>query len=238
VKNRAGMLIALIAAFAIPILMIFLEWIEVRDCLSYFGAFVGGIITLIGVIITIDNNNEINRESQNTIDERNQYNLKMEKLPILKFEITNNENMIIGESLSVGEATDSDGDIIFRCLKVKVAGVNPVRNLSFDYSIDNTNYRKEECYILRNPFLVQGDEVRVPMSINVPKILDGADLSNYYIYVRCNYLDIIGTEYCQVVRCVIAVNHVVNNDAVLDKQYVMKIDRIEGISELVLEYKS
>lgn len=122
--------------------------------IGYFGSIIGGLLTIFGVIITINSQAEFNRKEQEAQNDLNEKNLRSEYFPTLIIEKVDENEFYYG---SVGLCIDStNSNDILAMLRIKNIGANLAKNLQVQCIVDD-QYENGIIYIC-NGYIVKGDE--------------------------------------------------------------------------------
>lgn len=122
--------------------------------IGYFGSIIGGLLTIIGVIITINSQAELNRKDQEAQNDLNEKNLRKEYFPNLIIEKID-ENEFHERTVGICIDNTNNNDIL-ALLRIKNIGDNLVKNLQVQCIVDNQD-DKGTVYICTG-YIVKNDE--------------------------------------------------------------------------------
>lgn len=170
--------------------------------IGYFGSIIGGLLTIFGVIITINSQAEFNRKDQEAQNDLNEKNLRSEYFPNLIIEKVD-ENEIYCASASI--CIDStNNNAILAMLRIKNIGDNLVKNLQVQCIVDEqhdtgityicTGYiAKNDEYYLG----IYGDskmELSNPIQISLYFTYEDSIEHIYQIKVNCQLISTISNK--------------------------------------------
>lgn len=102
--------------------------------IGYFGSIIGGLLTIIGVIITINSQAEFNRKDQEAQNDLNEKNLRSEYFPNLIIEkVEEGEFYCASANISIDSTNNND---ILALLRIKNIGDNLAKNLQVQCIVD------------------------------------------------------------------------------------------------------
>lgn len=102
--------------------------------IGYFGSIIGGLLTIFGVIITINSQAEFNRKDQEAQNDLNEKNLRSEYFPNLIIEkVDENEIYCASANISIDSTNNND---ILALLRIKNIGDNLAKNLQVQCIVD------------------------------------------------------------------------------------------------------
>lgn len=102
--------------------------------IGYFGSIIGGLLTVFGVIITINSQAEFNRKDQEAQNDLNEKNLRSEYFPNLIIEkVPENEIYCASANICIDNTNNND---ILALLRIKNIGDNLAKNLQVQCIVD------------------------------------------------------------------------------------------------------
>ena len=122
--------------------------------IGYFGSIIGGLLTIFGVIITINAQAEFNRKDQEAQNDLNEKNLRSEYFPNLIIEKID-ENEFHDRTVGICIDSTNNNDIL-AFLRIKNIGDNLAKNLQVQCIVDNQD-DKGTVYICTG-YIVKNDE--------------------------------------------------------------------------------
>lgn len=170
--------------------------------IGYFGSIIGGLLTIFGVIITINSQAEFNRKDQEAQNDLNEKNLRSEYFPNLIIEKVD-ENEIYCASASICIDSTNNNDVL-GLLRIKNIGDNLVKNLQVQCIVDEqhdtgityicTGYiAKNDEYYLG----IYGDskmELSNPIQISLYFTYEDSIEHIYQIKVNCQLISTISNK--------------------------------------------
>ena len=122
--------------------------------IGYFGSIIGGLLTIFGVIITINSQAEFNRKDQEAQNDLNEKNLRSEYFPNLIIEKID-ENEFHDRTVGICIDSTNNNDIL-AFLRIKNIGDNLAKNLQVQCIVGNQD-DKGTVYICTG-YIVKNDE--------------------------------------------------------------------------------
>lgn len=122
--------------------------------IGYFGSIIGGLLTIFGVIITINSQAEFNRKDQEAQNDLNEKNLRSKYFPILIIEKVD-ENEFHDRTVGICIDSSNNKDVL-GLLRIKNIGDNLFKNLQVQCIVDNQD-DKGTVYICTG-YIVKNDE--------------------------------------------------------------------------------
>lgn len=170
--------------------------------IGYFGSIIGGLLTIFGVIITINSQAEFNRKDQEAQNDLNEKNLRSEYFPNLIIEKVD-ENEIYCASASICIDSTNNNDVL-GLLRIKNIGDNLAKNLQVQCIVDEqhdtgityicTGYiAKNDEYYLG----IYGDskmELSNPIQISLYFTYEDSIEHIYQIKVNCQLISTISNK--------------------------------------------
>lgn len=170
--------------------------------IGYFGSITGGLLTIIGVIITINSQAEFNRKDQEAQNDLNEKNLRSEYFPNLIIEkVEEGEFYCASANISIDSTNNND---ILALLRIKNIGDNLAKNLQVQCIVDEqhdtgityicTGYiAKNDEYYLG----IYGDskmELSNPIQISLYFTYEDSIEHIYQIKVNCQLISTISNK--------------------------------------------
>lgn len=140
---------------------------DINDAqLGYFGSIMGGGITLLGVIMTIDHNNSINKEQQKRYDSERKEELELMYQPILSANIVSDNSLYklsseIHLMFNHPCFNDTNLDTINQVIELKNVGRGEIKDINAtirevqdisNSNIDNCQLNLNNSYVLADGF--------------------------------------------------------------------------------------
>lgn len=159
------LLVSIIVLFTIPLIVNyiiktpskfgFINEVNISAWISFYGSVVGGLLTLVGVVYTINKQDEFNKLDKIAQDDLNEKNAIMEYFPNFNFSYSNE----ISDSKSFTELCTSRDvcDDFAGVIIIKNVGSNNAKNLRIQCINKNENY-KSELISLNNGYVVRNEE--------------------------------------------------------------------------------
>lgn len=164
--------------------------------IGYFGSIIGGLLTIFGVIITINSQAEFNRKDQEAQNDLNEKNLRSEYFPNLIIEKID-ENEFHNRTVRICIDSTNNNDIL-AFLRIKNIGDNLAKNLQVQCIVGNQDDKGTVyiCtgYIVKNDVYylsIYGDskmELSNPMQISLYFTYEDSIEHIYQIKVNCQLI--------------------------------------------------
>lgn len=169
---------------------------------GYFGSIIGGLLTVFGVIITINSQAEFNRKDQEAQNDLNEKNLRSEYFPTLTIEkVAENEIYCASAGICIDSTNNND---ILALLRIKNIGDNVAKNLQVQCIVNNQD-DKGTVYICTG-YIVKNDvhylsiygnsktELSNPMQISLYFTYEDSIEHIYQIKVNCQLFSTTSNE--------------------------------------------
>lgn len=157
----------------------FINEVNMSAWISFYGSVVGGLLTLVGVVYTINKQDEFNKLDKIAQDDLNEKNAIMEYFPNFNFSYSNE----ISDSKSFTELCTSRDvcDDFAGVIIIKNVGSNNAKNLRIQCINKNENY-KSELISLNNGYVLRNEEYCIKVFLKYLSIFTSIpiDLNVYF----------------------------------------------------------
>lgn len=132
----------------------FLKEADYSAWIGYYGSIIGGLFTILGVIITINSQAEFNRKDQEAQNDLNEKNLRSKYFPNLIIEKVDENDIYCASAKIYIDSTNND--VILTMLRIKNIGDNLAKNLQVQCVVDD-QYNNGITHICTG-YMVKGEE--------------------------------------------------------------------------------
>lgn len=201
------LLVSTIALFTIPLIVNyiiktpskfgFINEVNISAWISFYGSVVGGLLTLFGVVYTINKQDEFNKLDKIAQDDLNEKNAIMEYFP--NFNFSHSSEIIDSKSFAELRVSQGVCDEFAGFIIIKNVGTNNAKNLRIQCINKNEDY-KSELISLNNGYVVRNEEYYIKLFL---KSL--SDFRPILIDLNVYFEDSICHEYkicfeCEIIR--------------------------------------
>ncbi len=188
----------------------------------------GGLLTVIGVYLTIKQEEKIRKSEEKNYDNKIKEQLRLENLPVLKFNINNDKISNSGTVKYIDCDSDEDSYHEQLNINIKNVGLGSAQNIYYQLiiGIDNDGSRMGQENLIIEP----KEEVTKTIYFRIPKVK-----TDYYkrLTIVVFYSDLLNNNYVQVLSGYISVSYC-ESDGVVEYQpgiYVSPNKLYERIGE-------